>query len=431
MKTLKTIIFLSLFNLPFLADASRNKEAETTFSSSPNDVSQLLSSLERENVSLIAQTPATPIFRKIQNDIETSAENTGNNFGFEYIPLYQYAALGHPQDNASGGEFEIFGQYYPFGIDESTTTIGYKIEQKHAYGKIPPGMFNEQMNSIIRTVSGYENLKPAITELWYQQHIIPKTLVVRLGKVKITSVMNNYAFDSRKFYYLSDVFTSHPAIDEPSRGLGIIAGLKLHPHIYAAATVVDASGEENTSGFKTFGRGEFFSAIELGYRDIVSNPSSDNYHIFIWQTASRKHINRSNASGYAILLQKNIHSRLIPFAKLAVNHGKNQDIKRLVMGGFGYHYPLGGKYGLIGFGAGYATLSALAFENEKTEEEEMKRHEQMPHGGHQVIFETYYRIQLTPYSQLTPDIEIIKILPNEKHHHRWATVASIRWRTAI
>jgi porin len=437
-------ILLVVF-LPNIAIASRQEEApKTSFASSPNDVSQLLSTLERENESLIPQTILTPFFKKFEHDVEEGAKRTGNNFGIEYIPLYQYANLGMPHENASGGEFEIFGHYRPLGYENISSTFGYKIEQKHAYGQVFPGEFSEQLNLIVKTISGYEKLNPAVTELWYQQIIVDDLVIVRLGKVDVTSIMNSYAFDSRKFYFLSNAFTSHPATDEPKKSLGLITGLKLSPHVYLAATVVDANGQENTSGFNTFGKGQYFSAIEFGYREIINNPSSDNYHVFIWQTAARPQLELPSEHGYSIVLQKDFSYRFIPFVKLDINEGKTQEIKRLIIAGFGFHHPFGGRFGLFGFGIGYAKLSHLAFEEKKEEEtkafgmhmHEYNLHREFEYGhdkpnGHQVIFEMFYRVQFAPYTQITPDIQVIRTLPYEKYPARWATVASIRLRTAI
>jgi hypothetical protein len=402
---------------------SRSKPPPTFgFSTSPNDVNQMLSSLERENESLIPSTLLTPFFKQLEHDIEMNTKKTGLNFGVEYIPLTQHSHFGMPHENAGGAELEVFGRYHPMGHDVMDTTIGFKLEQENRIAKIPPGEFYQQLNSIIATTSGFEKLKAALTELWYEQVIIKDRLIMRAGKINITSVMNNYGFESRKFYFLSDVFTSYPATDEPRRSLGAIVAVKLMPHIYVSGAVGDANGEKETSGFNTIGKGQLFSAIELGYRHIISSPSSDNYHIFIWHTAARPQRGLPSESGYSLVLQKNFAFRFIPFTKFDRNQGKSQAFKQVWIGGFVYHYPFGEKVGLLGVGVGQAKLNKFELEAEP---------EELFQGGHQTIVEVFYRIQFSPYTQITPDVQLIKTITTEHRPSKWAPVISLRVRTAV
>lgn len=399
---------------------SRSQAAPTFgFSTSPNDVNQMLSSLERENVSLIPKTLLTPFFKQFEHDIEINAKKTGLNFGIEYIPLAQHTNFGMPYENGGGGEVEVFGRYHPHGHEDMSSIVGFRVEQENRMATIPPGELYEQINSVILTASGLERLKASLTELWFEQVLIDDVLVARLGKVNITAVMNNYGFESRKFYFLSDVFTSYPVTDEPRRALGAIIGMKLARHLYVSGVFADANGEKTTSGFNTIGKGQMFTAIEFGYRDIISSPISDNYHIFIWHTAARPQRMLQSESGYSIVLQKNFADRFIPFTKFDNNTGKTQLMKQAWIGGFVYHYPFGEQVGLLGVGVGRAKLNKYEFG------------EEIYSGGHQTIIEVFYRIQFSPYTQITPDVQLIKTLPTEHRPSKWAPVLSLRMRTAI
>lgn len=381
---------------------------EWSLNSSPNDVNQLLSSLEKENESLIAQTEFTPFFRRVEQHMKHVNQKTGLNIGMDYVPLYEHAMETSEKQNASGGELHLFGKWNFLNKNPRSPMIGFKIEEKHRYTQIYPGQLAEQFDSIIKTVSGYEQLNTAITELWLQSFLIKDIIAFRLGKLELTSIMNSYAFDSRRFYFLSDVFSSSPAINRPQKGLGLITAFKITRHVYLGAGITDLNGTEDSSGFSTLHHGEFIKALELGYRDKIVNPQSDNYHVFVWQSDAQKAMGIPSDHGFSFVLQKNFANRFIPFFKANFNSGRVKDIKQLYTSGFGYHYPFNGKFGLLGFAVGYAALSDKQ-------------------SGHQVILESFYRIQLTPFSQLTPDIQMIYTpIPS-----RWVPVINLRFRTAL
>lgn len=405
------IVAAVLKNTPIHAQmisVNNQSSAESALNSSPNDVSQLLSSLKEEKNSLITQTELTPLFNRLERTSKQFDQRTGINLGLDYIPLYEHAYQSIGRENASGGELQLFGKWSLFKERTNSPIMGFKIEEKHRYTQTYPGQLAEQFGSIIKTVSGYEHLDTAITELWFQSSVIQNKMAFRIGKIDLTSIMNSYAFDSRRFYFLSDVFSSAPAIDKPQKGLGAILGIKVMKHIYFTSGINDLNGTENSSGFNTLHRSEFIKAIEFGYRKYVISPQSDNYHVFLWHSDAQKIKGIPSDHGFSLVLQKNISNRFIPFIKMNFNSGRVEEIKQLYTSGFGYHYPFNEQYGLLGFAAGYAVLSDAQL-------------------SHQIILESFYRIQLTPHSQITPDIQMIYTpIPS-----RWVPVMNLRFRTAV
>lgn len=76
--------------------------AEAALNSSPNDVSQLLSTLKEENNSIITHTPLTPFFKQWGGTTKQLAQNTGLNLGLDYVPLFEHAYQTLGRQNASG-----------------------------------------------------------------------------------------------------------------------------------------------------------------------------------------------------------------------------------------------------------------------------------------------------------------------------------------
>lgn len=392
---------------PPLNDTSIAKE----LSASPNDINQLLSLLKQEKYSLIKRTVATPFFDQFQADVKKLKDKYGIDFGINYIPLLEYSEAGRPKDNASGANFEFFGRYMPQSWQRTKTIFAIKLDDNHEYSSIAPGNFSGQLNSTIKTTSGYVPYNLAVTELWIQQSIIPDVVAYRLGKIDLTSMMNSYAFDSRRFFFLSDVFSRHPATAVPAKSLGAVVGFALSKHLYSAVGIVNAEGTEITSGFSTVFKGHYFTSVELGYRDVITNPQSDNYHVFLWHVDSRPEQAKPGGQGISVVLQKNIQNRLIPFIKLDWSTGEAAAFNKLFITGVGLEHPFHGYFGLLGVAGGYAELA------------EQK-------GTNQWIVETFYRLQLTPHSQLTPDVELIKPV-SAKGFHRIATVFNLRYNVSI
>lgn len=393
------------------SQSSNDTGISSQLNASPNDVNQLLSFLQQEKYSLIRHTPLTPYLDQYEARIKELKNKYGIDFGMNYIPLVEYSGAGNPHDNASGENFEFFGRFMPKSLQSSKTTFAIKVDETQSYTEITPGAFSRQINTIIRTTSGYIPYNLAVTELWVEQSVIRNLVTYRLGKINISNVMNTYAFSSRRFYFLSNVFSSHPSTAVPTDSLGAVVGISLTQHLYTAVGLLDAEGRLNTSGFSTVFKGHYFTSVEVGYRDIIVNPQSDNYHVFLWHVDARPELARPSGEGLSIVLQKNFKSQFIPFIKLDWNKNNAALFNKLFISGFGLEHPFHEQFGLLGLATGFAELS------------ERK-------GVNQWIVEAFYRMQLTRYSQLTPDMELIHPLPLNNTHGVVA-VFNLRYRIAV
>ncbi len=409
-KRLVPVIVMELFVFQiFAAPVSSTNSISNELSSSPDDVTQLLSTLKQENNSLIPTTPLSSSLKKLEQEKKRQKEKYNVDWGMNYIPLWEYSSSGYPSENASGSTYQFFGTYKLKAFQQLKTTLGLKVEGNHRYSDVAPGNFAEEINSAILTTSGYRPYPLAVTELWVQQSLIPNVLAYRLGKIDLTSIMNSYAFDSRQFYFLSNVFTKHPATAVPSKSPGVVLGAALGTHFYTALGAVGLDGKDTTSGFSSFDQGKFFTALEVGYRDIITNPQSDNYHIFLWHVPDQPEKQQLSDQGISVVLQKNLFNKFIPFVKLDWSRGRVATFNKLFIAGFGLQHPFYGSIGLWGLGMGYAQLAEDA--------------------TNQTILESFYRVQLTRHSQLTPNIQFIKTLP-VNGHQPIATVWNLRYRIA-
>jgi porin len=377
---------------------------------SPNDINQLLQDLEEKRVALIEKTAFSPYFDYWNSVSQLVEEKTGVSIGFAYTALYQQAQYAFPKKHASGGDFDFFGRWMYLDRDVQQSLVGFRVEQRHNFAQIAPGDLHLFIGSVANTTQAFNTYDGALVELWWEQ-LLPKNRAgFRIGKIDITSVMNNYAFESQNFYFLNNVFTGHPGWAEPANGLGAAFGFGLTEHLYSGFGLVDANGSNTTSGFNTFGKGEYFTGFEFGYRTQIRSPDGDNFHVFLWHSDKRRDLNIPSDQGISMTLQKNIKDKYLPFFRIDTNKGRASEFKRLLISGIGISSLFGKAYGLLGAAIAYGVPTD-------------HKH------GDETIVELFYRIQLTPYSQLTPDIQLIKLKPIDAYS-KWDCVASLRIRVA-
>ena len=335
------------------------------------------------------------------------------NPGIVYTTLTQYSKSGKPHQNASGGDFDLFSTWSICNKHLQNSLIGARLEQRHRFSSIAPRYFNTMIHTVVPTTKGFNQFDAALTELWWENNLTQETLIgLRVGKLDFSTLINSYAFNSQKQFFLNDIFTGAPSIAQPNNALGLVAGLRNSANYYAAISVADTNGDKTTSGFNTFFHyGQFFKSIELGYRDKLHNTRADNYHLLLWQSDPSAVHKLPSDSGIALLLQKNINQALLPFISLSVSHGHATLLKRMINTGIGIFNPFNDNEGeLLGLGAGYVTPSDTKKQPE-------------------IVLETFYRMTFHSLIEITPDIQLIRL--NRHNTEHWVTVGSLRFRAIV
>jgi hypothetical protein len=337
-------------------------------------------------------------------------EKFGLEIGMAYTALSQQVGGETSQKHGFSGDIDIFGRWKFHQSAASTHIIGFSLEQRHKWSKIPPSDLNHYLDMINHTTRAFNTYNAALVELWWEQQFHHDTAGFRVGKIDITSVMDNYAFESQNLFFLNTVFTGHPGWAEPANGLGGAFGLGLTEHLYSSFALIDTNGSNTRSGFSTFGRGQYFTAIELGYRAMLRNTDKDNYHIFFWHADARPEYAIKSDQGMSLTLQKNIDEKYIPFFRVDINRGKASEYKQLIITGIGIYSPFNQPASLLGIAVSQGKSTDIDY-------------------GTENVIETFYRIQVTPYLQVTPDLQFIRFKPPTSKK-QWATIGSLRFRIA-
>ena len=405
-KQLLTLCLISITVLPLLSEV----RADTILNLSPNELSKVLEEMKQKKPSLLEKTPDTDLLAYWKAFHQQIKEKTGISLGVAFTGLSQYSPGVRPQDNASGSDLDLLGKWTSASFWGGVSNIGFHLERRNKFTTLAPASFNKNIGSVIKTTQGFNQFNPALVELWWQ-HVFPtKKSSFRVGKIDIMSLMNTYAFKSQKLFFINQAFTGYPAVSRPSKALGGAASLALTDHYYVGYGLVDANGTNITSGFNTFGKGQYFQGVELGYLEKIDNQTGNNYHVFLWHMAARPQINMASDQGASIVLQHKLSNKLTPFFKWNLSRGTAANYKYLYTAGIGIDKPFEQVYSLSGIAVAYGKPANSL-------------------RGYETVVEGFYRIQLSPFIQLTPDIQLIKFKPTNSTS-KLGAVFNLRWRLA-
>ena len=189
----------------------------------------------------------------------------GLSLGMNYTALFQGASAGLPgrDRNGASGDFDFYGRWEVINRDEPWTgSIVFSTEFRHGYGSTTPADLGENIGSLWRTTSGFNDEAFTLNEIFWKQGSYKDRVLYGIGKFDPTLFIDGGSYTSSNYNFLSPVINGSLTMPIPATGLG--AGIAVFPTkgSYISASVTDANGSKE--GWGDLGAGELFSAIELG-----------------------------------------------------------------------------------------------------------------------------------------------------------------------
>jgi hypothetical protein len=338
---------------------------------------------------------------------------TGIQIGLAYTALTQYAFNGdHGREYTSGG-FDLFGTWHILRYNALKSMIGFRLDSRHKITSYPPTHIQNKFNLLSQPAARtFNNESLALLDLWLEQDIVKDMLKIRIGKLNFYDVMNSYAFDSQNFYYINNVFNGKPSLVEPENGLGIIINYYLTKKYYLLFGLNDINGKDNLTGINTFlNKNEYLTAVEFGYRSSLSKLYHDTYHVYMWHADGSELSNTKSDAGVAVTAQKVLWNNITPFAQYSVNKGRATVFKNLAIGGVVFNNLFDYHSQSLGIAAAYGNSSVDS-------------------KGRETVGEVFYRVQLLPYVQITPDYQIIRTKVQERNY-KTTNIFGLRFRVSL
>lgn len=330
--------------------------------------------------------------------------------GFAYTSLYQRATTGLDGDEAAGGDFDFFGQWIINDKDSCHPfSIGFFTEMRSKFTKIPPSDLGDAIGSLWGTVSTFNQQRYSLIQLWAEYHIIRKKFGFRIGKIDLTDYFNLYTFINTNFFFLNSGLTTELSTPFPSNGLSALLAYKPTKNSGILVAIADANGDKTTLSFDTFfSLHEYFTVIEYVYKPEFSNLGKGNYNVMLWHSDARKRLAIPSGWGYALSFEQEVGGGWLPFIRYGFSHGEIKRVRQSFSTGFGLLKPFSRDNDVYGFGVTWG------------EARDRKKRDQF-------VIETYYRLQLTPHIQISPDIEIF-VNPTDNSEQSMIGVFGIRFR---
>jgi hypothetical protein len=396
---------------PFL-DEQTVPTRQRQLSNVPDDIGYQLQESEERVDAIFPFGPLTPLHNVWDLTNGHLRESIGLDLGLNYTAIYQKAdtTVRGPRD-AGDGDLDFFGRWHLLGCEGyQPGALVFSSETRHRYSEIAPN--NLDTGTVGGAIVGFGTQDFSLVQLYWEQGSYDDGLIVRIGEMDSALIWDGGRYVSSNYAFLSPAFSDTLPMALPGAGLGVAGAVYPTESTYIAAGVHDANGKRTTAGFNTFfGEGEYFSAIELGWFPNEGETNEGMYHVTFWNTDARQNAGRPSDRGIALTLEQQVgcDGNLVPFLRYAYAHRGLNGIRQNLSIGLGVEDIFGQNDDVIGVAASWQDPSNATLRDQYT-------------------VESFYRFYITPYTHLTPDIQVV-IDPANAPNRDAVTVFGVRLRT--
>ena len=373
------------------SDAPTNTRVRRQLGNVPDDIGYQLQESDDTIDAMFRRGPLTPVHNVWDAATEHLRESIGLDLGLNYTAVYQRAdtTVRGPRD-AVGGDLDFFGRWLLLGDEDYWPgSLTFSSETRHRYSDISPADLNT--GTVGGTIVSFGTQDFSLVQLYWESGSFDESLLLRIGKMDPALIWDGGRFVSSNYAFLSPAFSDTLPMPLPAAGLGIAGAVYPTDSTYIVAGIHDANAKRTTAGFDTFfGEGEYFTAVEFGWFPGEGEPSEGMYHVTLWSSDPRRDAGRPSDRGIALTLEQQFgcEGNLVPFVRYAYAHRGVNDIRENLSIGLGIENMLGQNDDVIG----------LAWSWEEPSNPSLRD---------QFVFESFYRFYITPYTHLTPDIQVV------------------------
>lgn len=383
----------------------------------PDDISRKLDDLEKPKESLIDRAVIDPLIERWDTATDRLRDRTGLDIGVAYTTLYQRLTDkkdGKDPIEGAAGDLDIFGEWtLPGSPVPRSWHIGYQAEVRHRlFTSSRPSNLGASSGSLWGTTSGFNTQDFSLVQLWWQQTLFDNRLAYRIGKVDQADFFDIGTLKSANLFFSNFAFSDNPAIPSPDNGYG--GAISIHPNEnwYLRAGFGDANARKTSMAMKSFlQKNDYFTAMEFGLTPTIAGLGQGYYQLTIWHTDGERRRNardQPSGKGFSIRLEQYLGEDLLPFITYSHSTGNTTAVRQLATAGIGMADILGYKDDIIGVAVGWGQPEDRSLRN-------------------QYVAEVFYRLQISDYLQITPDIQVIRE-PSRNRNNETIGVIGLRMR---
>ncbi|ELR66489.1 hypothetical protein C942_04187 [Photobacterium marinum] len=324
--------------------------------------------------------------------LKESLAAKGVDIAFDYSSVGVAAsnALQGSDKQAASGMLRFYGSWLAYNRNENNIgALVWKVEHRHSYTDSSVKNFEFGTGGLGLIAPPFSDEKGRLTNLYWRQKLSEGKGTLIAGFMDVTDYVDVYAAASPWTGFMNLAFsTGTNTIALPNDAtFGLALGHMLTENFFMIAGISDIEADP-TEPFKSadnfFSKSHYFKSIEFGWTSSQEQIYSDNIHLTLWDSDQSDFLNQAEDKGFNISVSK-MMGRWMPFLRYGYAHeGSLLGITESLSTGFSY-YGLGAADNNFGFAVNWADT-----------------------GSNQYTFEMFYLMKLTPYFELTPDIQLIQ-----------------------
>ena len=383
---------------------------------SPDDIVRKLERLEQPRESKVEETALDSALRHWESVSNEFKAATGLAVGVAYTTLYQRLTDKKDGDkvpiDGAVGDLDIYGDWTLPGGDRNWL-VGSQAEMRHRiFTSAPPSELGKSAGSLWGTTSGFSTQDISLVELWWQQAWFDESLRYRIGEVDQANFFDVGTLSSANLFFSNAILSDNPAIAFPGNGLGAAVSYTHRDDWYLSIGIGDANGRKTKLDFNSFFEDkDYFTAVEVGWTPNIEGYGQGFYQITGWDTDGRKTNTRSEQSsgrGIALRLEQFLGEEFMFFGTYSRSSGGAKSVRQLATAGIGMLDILGYKDDIIGVAVSWGQPEDRSLRD-------------------QYVAELFYRMQITDFFQVTPDIQVI-VDPARNRDNQAIAVFGLRLR---
>jgi porin len=360
------------------------------FRGSADGVLNNLSAARFDRASMTEFDPFTWLrneMRKVNDELDRAARL---RIGFAWTALYQHASwTRNDDDNAASADFDFFGRWRPL---QTRKTLGYVIFQTQVRYELgqdqTPSDLGPEIGSVWGTVNGFNTQSFNLKQLYWQQFLFNNELSYRIGKIDQSDIFNNNRLQSDNHYFLNAAFSDNPTMAYPDNNFGVDLIWRPKPLFYMSVGTSDASGDNNDDlREKSLKNANWFTVAEVGLTPWFENLGAGHYRLTAWYTDADADSGTSGASGVSVSCDQDLGPRMLAFLRYGYTDGNLTVTDQILAGGLAFKRPFGKNDDMAGIAAAWGQPSDDRL-------------------GDQAVVEAFYRFQVTPAIEVTPDFQV-------------------------
>ena len=382
----------------------------------PNAVGNVLEDDARSKPATITKRVTQGWFdwkKKVQDD-------HGFSIGIDYtaVGLASSEKGGSGEDNAGSGMVRLFGSWDLVGRGtKNTGALVYKLEHRHSYTDVSVKDFGFDQGYVGLIEPPFSDQGTRWTNLYWRQRLNEGRATIVAGMLDVTDFVDVYALASPWTGFMNFAFsTGSASMFVPNdAAFGLAGGAMLNNNMFLIGSLANAY-TYSTDPFDTvgdfFSENEYFSSIELGWTRSQGRICQDNMHVTLWHVDESLPAETPGGWGVAFNYSRSLNDeKLMPFIRGGYADEGGTLLQKSLSFGLGYNI----KGDQLGVAANWGQPNEDSFG---------------PDLDNQMVFEAYYRWQLTEQFAITPDIQyLIDPALNTEHDSLW--VFGLRGRLAL